>query len=298
VEIVVGPVRGGFAGRAHVDRWVGRRTYDREGRVLVDTLSDAGGLTRIELAAPRPRLVAHEVAHAWVHGGPSALVEGATNLLADCVARSAPRQFGWDVGGNTLEGLEDLRSWRNADDAAASTRSAGYAASHGLMRAAARLVPERTLWRADWTWGAFADVLREAGDTVVLPVVEGGVASQLAALADADGDGLSALEEQLLGTDPDDWDSDRDGWWDGAPVELGASGAVPIPSGGGPVCTGLAGGPLGATVRLTGLHNASVWSTGRKRSVTHPSSCGRVGRSRSRMAPLGTRWSGCVAWAW
>ncbi len=237
VEIVVGPVRGGFGGRAFVDGWVGRRTYDREGRVLTETLSDAGGLARIELAAPRPRSVAHEVAHAWVHGGPSALVEGATNLLADCIARRAPRQFGWAVGGDTLDGLEDLRSWRNADDASPSTRIAGYAASSALMRAAARVVPESVLWRSDWTWSAFADVLRGAGDTVVLPIVEGGVASQLAALADLDGDGMSALEEQLMGTDPDEWDSDRDGWWDGAPPELGASGAVPIPSGGSSLVT-------------------------------------------------------------
>ncbi len=48
-------------------------------------------------------------------------------------------------------------------------------------------------------------------------------------LGDPDLDGMSTLEEQIEGTDPMAWDSDGDGWWDGAasaeglPVYAGAT---------------------------------------------------------------------------
>lgn len=64
-------------------------------------------------------------------------------------------------------------------------------------------------------------------------VLDGGAASQRAALQDEDLDALSDLYEALAGTDPTRWDTDGDGWWDGAtPVP----GAVPLPRNGRPVC--------------------------------------------------------------
>ena len=257
VRIEVGPVRGGFGGRAHSDGVVN----DASGRDGASSKGEAG-LYLIELSSPRPRTLAHEVAHAWVSGGPPALVEGAADLLADCIVGLAPLQFGWDMRSDTLEGLVDLRAWANEDDANPSERSAGYAAAHRLMRAAARVVPEGKLWRSAWTWDEFASLLKDAGDAAVIPAVEGGVMSQRAALVDQDGDGLSLVEEHLVGTDPDVWDTDRDGWWDGAPVRLRTSGAVPVPPDGTPTCTGRASGSFGAAARLVVGSGMRVWIDG------------------------------------
>jgi hypothetical protein len=49
--------------------------------------SGAGGLRSIALSKDANAFtLAHEIAHAWFHGGLSALDEGRANLLASCVA--------------------------------------------------------------------------------------------------------------------------------------------------------------------------------------------------------------------
>ena len=72
---------------------------------------------------------------------------------------------------------------------------------------------------------------------------------QRRALDDDDRDGLSQLAERLSGTDPEDWDSDQDGWWDGS--RLVAPGpSIPMSFDGAPVCTGFAAGDSGASVQV------------------------------------------------
>lgn len=212
---------------------------------------EAGRLVRIRLGVTRPRVIAHEVAHAWVQRGPPALVEGATALLEACVAGRAPDLFPSEPMAD-LGPLEDLRTWANEDDAAPS-RDAGYAASLLLFQALATTVAPADLWRPEWSWAALDGLLAGAGPTgeAVRGVLAGGVAAQRAGLGDRDRDGVSSLLEGLAGTDPARWDTDGDGWWDGAPDDVERDG-VPIAPGRGTVCSGRAAGPLGAYVRVRG----------------------------------------------
>ena len=73
---------------------------------------------------------------------------------------------------------------------------------------------------------------------IVWDVLEGGVDRQREALSDKDLDGQPWLAEILSGTDPNRWDSDGDGWWDGA--SAAPVGAVPLPPDGTAVCSGVA----------------------------------------------------------
>lgn len=213
-------------------------------------LTRGGRLASIRVREPTPRTLAHEVAHAWVHGGPPALVEGATDLLAACIAQRAPEVFPAEPDEAVLLYLEDLRTWSNPARQAPARR-AGYAASRRMFQVLTRAVPAHDLWRSDWTWEAFDALLAEAGPTgeAVRGVLDAGVAAQRAAFGDPDGDGRWSLEEALDGTDPARRDSDGDGWWDGAPDGLRATAQV-IGAGRDRMCTGRAAGPLGALVRV------------------------------------------------
>ena len=82
VSVSIGPIPGGFAGRAFIN--------SRE------------GLTAIEFELPEPahETALHEAAHAWISIGPPGLIEGRINLLAACMAESlaqltsqSPRSF-------------------------------------------------------------------------------------------------------------------------------------------------------------------------------------------------------------
>jgi hypothetical protein len=195
VEIVVGAVPDGFHGRALVKGPTVRTVKDGDGNVVSREVVDEGGIYRIELADDTPRTLAHEVAHAWTHEGPTALVEGATELLADCVSERLPRVVPARPSGADprLETLEDLRGWTYDSPA----RSAAYLASARLLRLAAEVIPRERLWREAWTWASFLDALGQAGPKgeALRAAVEGGPEGQRSALADLDGDGVPELQE-------------------------------------------------------------------------------------------------------
>lgn len=238
VEVVRGAVRHGFLGLA---------------------LHDEQGLYRIELAAEEQRLaevIVHEVAHAWIHEGPPALREGRTELLADCIAARHPglASLQWDDG-RDLDNLPDLRTWSNQADhgpaVLADQRTDAYLGAARLLRTAALLVDEKALF-ADpaLDWSGFAALLAHAPEgRLVLDVLEGGADLQREALADTDVDGLPTLAERLLGTDPQRWDSDSDGWWDGSLLGVPAR-SVGLSLDGTPVCTGFVGASTGAVARV------------------------------------------------
>jgi hypothetical protein len=235
VEVRQGYVPGGFVGGA----WI-----------------DGDGLYRVQLGLDNvDRALVHEIAHAWATAGPSALTEGRADLLADCIVTRAPSVAPLDPDpGTSLQQMPDLRRWsasrRDGVDLDTS-RSDAYLGAARLMRAVAEVVDRRSLWPTSGLlrWRDFDDLLRNAGapGTMVLAMLAGGERTQREALSDADGDGEPWLAEVLGGTDPNRWDSDGDGWWDGAaPPSISA---VPLPPDGTPVCAGFSGRP-GAMVQI------------------------------------------------
>lgn len=227
VELTRSVIPGGWLGRAHVD--------------------DDHRLERIDISAPAARIgevIVHEVAHAWVSEGDHALVEGAAELLADCIVAHepglAPLQFD---DGRDLVTMSDLRAWEIAAEgrplAMDGARTDAYLGAARLLRTAATVIGHDVLW-ADGpvTWSTFEQALVAAGAPAssILDVVRSHPVQQRSALADADRDGLTDLHESLLGTDPHRFDSDGDGWWDGALDR--PDGAIVIPLDGTPTCSG------------------------------------------------------------
>jgi hypothetical protein len=238
VRIVQGYVPGGYTGGAYLDD---------DGLYRIDV-----GLSSVE------RALVHEIAHAWATGGSAALTEGRADLLADCIVTRVPGLAPYDPDpGTTLDAMPDLRRWGNPhDDHAATdidaTRRDAYLAASRLARVLATVVDPRELWPQSGTlrWRDLERILEEQGPAggMVLAVLEGGADRQRDALSDRDRDGQPWLAEVLGGTDPDRWDSDGDGWWDGAPEHSVA--AVPLPPDGTPVCAGFSGGPGGGVVQV------------------------------------------------
>lgn len=219
---------------------------------------DEDGLHTITLDPDTDRVDAvlvHEIAHAWIHGGPPTLREGRTELLADCIVRTKPglAPLQWDDS-RTLNALPDLRTWSDRSDHGpamlAHARTDAYLGSARLIRAAARTTPESELLTDPaLTWDAFNQLMeRSAQGRTLLEALEGGAASQREALADEDLDGVSRLIEAWQGTSDRHWDTNQDGWWDGA--QAPPDGAVALPLDQSPVCGGLRTGDARTQVRL------------------------------------------------
>ncbi len=238
ITIVRAPVIDGYTGRAFVDE---------------------EGLYRVEIPPDRPhRTLIHELAHAWASRGPSALTEGRADLLADCIATRLPAHDLLDTDpGNDLVDLPDLRRWshpRGAHSArlADRERADAYLGASRLLRVIATVLPKQALWPEDGTlrWRDLERLLGEAGPAgaIVLDVLDGGPTRQADALTDRDRDGLPWLAEVLGDTSPEAWDTDGDGWWDGAPPA--PVGAVSLPPDGTAVCAGLTASPTGGRVQV------------------------------------------------
>lgn len=228
---------------------------------------ERGALWRIDLNTDDDRhreVVVHEVTHAWVSEGPVALVEGSAELLADCVVRRdpglAPLQFD---DGRDLAGLPDLVGWHKPDADAPTElhafRSDAYVGAARLLRTVASVVGPEVLWQGQaLSWDDLRARIADQGGprgAELLAALEGGADTQRAALADGDRDGLTALQERWGGTDDGRFDSDGDGWWDGAEAPRGA---FPLPLDGTPVCApgGLA--RIGADARGAALPEVLV----------------------------------------
>ncbi|MEQ1504563.1 MAG: hypothetical protein ABMB14_20155, partial [Myxococcota bacterium] len=231
----------GRAGRAADEVPIVRRTVigDYLGVARTDP---SGALYRIDLNAAPDRLrevVVHEVTHAWVSDGPVALVEGTAELIADCVAGriGAPLQYD---DGRALTGLPDLTTWDKPTEGAPSelhaVRTDGYVGAARLLRTAALAIDPAALW-ADRSidWARFDAALADAGPrgAALVDAVHRGPAALAEALDDPDRDGLTTIAEGWLGTDPARFDTDGDGWWDGATPPADA---VAVPLDGTPIC--------------------------------------------------------------
>jgi hypothetical protein len=220
---------------------------------------DDGGLYRIEVGGPDPRRqLLHELAHAWAARGPSTLTEGRADWLADCMAL---RLGDFDLldpdDGRDLTDLPDLRRWANPRTRHEASdldddRADAYLGASRLMRVVTLLVPPERLFPTDGSlrWRDLEEHLALSGPSgeIVLDILEGGEERQRAVLTDHDRDGQPWLAEVLGGTDPDRWDSDDDGWWDGAPPH--PEGAIVLPPDGSAVCAGVAASSTGAAVHV------------------------------------------------
>jgi hypothetical protein len=245
----------GREGRAAAVVALVRRTVPGDYLGVARTEPGDGTLVRIDLntAPGRHReVVVHEVAHAWVSEGPVALVEGTAELIADCVVTRmpglAPLQFD---DGRALTGLPDLKAWTKPTEGAPfelhAVRTDGYVGASRLVRTAASVVGAEALWgQRTVSWAGFEAELAAAGPRgrALLAALRGGRGALAEALHDGDRDGVVAIAEGWAGTSDVQYDTDGDGWWDGA----GRDGAVPVPPDGTPVCAEV-GGASGGTLR-------------------------------------------------
>lgn len=206
---------------------------------------DKGVVSRIILReGVPPAILAHEIGHAWFSLGDDVVEEGRAEALAACVADRLGGEWGakekeWRLD----EALPDLSTWdsKHVTGSVSETdvrRYAGYFAARRLFRIARGVVPDEQLWSDKLVkWADFVALIDAAGPAALpfslalhAPPVE--LAN---ALRDVDLDGLTALEEDILGTNSRRWDGNRDGWWDGAKVPERA-GVIPMPRDGTPAC--------------------------------------------------------------
>lgn len=211
-------------------------------------------LIRIELGPDQPeRDLLHELAHAWARRGPTALTEGRADWLADCMVsmNSSLGPLDPDHGGRLVPML-DLRKWQNSrsfDDAALQRNA--YIGAARWIRVLTQILPISDIFpqNGELKWRPLEKLLLKAGPkgVIALSSLEGGLEEQIKALSDDDGDGQVRLAEILSGTQPNKWDSDGDGWWDGAPRSSQSTGK-PLPRDGSPICSGYTSGQKGADV--------------------------------------------------
>ena len=227
VAIRQGLIHGGYTGGA---------LLDDDGLYIIQLKPDAS-----------PRTLVHEVTHAWARFGPAALTEGRTDLLADCIVKRLPEIDVLDPDtGRNLKHMPDLIKWKNPqtdfeDVDFQKTRKDAYLGATRLVRVVAEVVDPQKLWPEDGrlTWSNLTHLLENAGPRgqAILTSLEGGPKRLRHDLSDQDHDGVPWIGEILAGTSPEHWDSDGDGWWDGAEIPPFPT-AQPIPMDGTPICAG------------------------------------------------------------
>lgn len=247
----------GWTPQAHPTIRIERRAIQKG--YLGLAASDDQGLYEIQLDPEHggPQVLVHEVAHAWVHQGPTALVEGRAELLADCMVHQVPglAPLQWDDG-RELTAMPPLQSWDSQEDHGPTVdplqRTDAYLGAARLVRLASLILPEGSLWPHQdqpFDWAQLDTLLTDAGEAgnPLRALLKADADVQQRALSDHDADGLVNLGEAMFRTDPNTFDTDGDGWWDGAAVPAGVQ---PVPFDGTPVCTGWALPAGGGTIDL------------------------------------------------
>jgi hypothetical protein len=143
-----------------------------------------------------PHDLAMALAAHW-HPGDDALSAARQAVLTHCLEREA---HGYQVGVDTVSELTDPKG------SALAGQRLGMALTATLDTGPAMAA------LASW------DALAADAPAPVAELLDADADAWRAALSDPDRDGLTTLHERLLGTDPARWDSDGDGWWDGAVV--------------------------------------------------------------------------------
>jgi hypothetical protein len=206
-------------------------------------LSDGRLTIRLRDAEQKPFVVLHELAHFWVGWEPRALREGLSDLLAEC----AYRQIYGDptfryLHVDKLRSVPDLVAWEEDDELEPFEVMRHYAASYLLARQLQPMLAPEQLWDPKQT-GSWAELWELVDGS---PEIWRELARKLGS-DDVDEDGLDWDAESRAFTDPFRWDTDGDGWWDGAsPPE----GAVALTA--GPSCVGVLPEPREVSVRMGG----------------------------------------------
>ncbi len=221
---------------AELDWANGAATLNDRGLSSIRLSPHHGPWTHPTLALP------HEVAHAWSHSTSSGLSEGTAEVLAECIAQR--------LGLNTSTGpalpelVLDLRTWKPEAAGSAEQRSAGYELARRFARARLLLFGPEALWgqAAPSNLDQLRVDLRARGRSGahLLALLDAPTALR-DFLLDRDHDDVPDGVEALLGTDPERWDSDGDGWWDGAQI-ADREGLTPLPPSRDPVCLPAADG--------------------------------------------------------
>jgi hypothetical protein len=197
----------------------------------------------------------HELAHLWTEWGPRALNEGLTETLAECVYRRLHDEPTFQTHKLGLEPGLGLLSWDSDDGLEPEAIQARYLSSYRLAKALEMLPPEQRWSREGYGWPELWALLDQQLDLgsgrygrdedghpeIELPPSAMALFPLMVTLlpemsGDVDGDGLDWGAELALQTEPFVWDSDGDGWWDGAQPPGGvfapprASSCLGIPS--------------------------------------------------------------------
>jgi hypothetical protein len=184
-----------------------------------------------------PHALANQMAHAWFsrESVPSGVVrEGLADLLATCMQEKAPKYVAFAASEpKSVSEFPDLMS----DPDAEALGLEGTVAAVRLMRAVASVRNMAGLWAdppQDMKALHALMTNAERGKHIV-EMLDGGLEKQRVGLSDPDLDTLPTVQEVTLGMNPNQWDTDGDGWWDGA-TEARPEGAIPLPRDGTRVC--------------------------------------------------------------
>ena len=179
--------------------------------------NDEGLLALVQVGGGVPNVdVTIAVAEAWFPEDDPVLRRGRALLLARCAVEEAFPFYADD-----LSEMPNLRGVQDETDASAKEGAAR------LFEAIAVVVPPQALFDPETSLDALT-----AHPSIAQAMSS--VEAQRSALADPDRDGWNTLYEELTGTDPLKWDSDGDGWWDGAGDV--PRGAVLLPRDGSAIC--------------------------------------------------------------
>lgn len=188
----------------------------------MSTFMSGDVLVGLQVAVPHDvGLLAHEVAHAWY--GKGVVAEALTELLSECALSTAglrPSHAGTSCDVD-LRGALPLRLDDPPPRVMAPPDVPMYLrglAAQALVRGLFHWFEWRDIPGHEPDWMTLAALLPQAQREQLVSFLNRPAGEQAMLLRDLDGDGAPAIHETMLGTRPDRWDTDGDGWWDGAPA--------------------------------------------------------------------------------